>query len=163
LLQKISNALEKISNALERISCHTCIIFGTVMTGTVMISVFSRYFFKYSFPWIGELSRYLLVWIALLAGGVVLKRGGLARMTALLFKIPKPFKRIISLIVELLILLFSLYSIWYGMIQAVATINQTSPIIRLSMFWVYLSVPVSFSIIVIHTANKIIKLFEDFC
>jgi len=155
--------LEKISNLLEKISCQACIYMGVIMVSVTAINIFSRFFLNYSIIWSNELARYMFIWTSLLGSSVVLKRGQFSRMTMLIdSKIIKklPYQKIIYIIIEVFIIIFSLYAVIYGWIHSMAVRAQLSPAMHISMFWVYISIPISFSIMLIHVTNKISKILK---
>ena len=129
---------------------------GSIMVVVTAINVFTRYLFNYSIIWSNELARYMFVWITFLGGSVVLKRSELARMTALLGKMPRCLQKVVIAVIEILVIFFSIYAAKYGWIQAVNVKAQLSPAMHVSMFWVYISVPVGFVIMIIHSFNRLL-------
>lgn len=150
--------LDRVGSFLEKLSCNLCILMGSIMVIITALNVFTRFLFSYSIIWSNELARYMFVWITFLGGSIVLKRVELARMTILLERLPKPFDKVFAFAVELLILFFSVYVTRYGAIQALNVKAQLSPALHVSMFWVYLSIPVGFGMIVFYTVNKMLRI-----
>ena len=50
-------------------------IFLLVATLTVVLQVFARYVFAYSFTWSEEISRYLIIWMVFIEAGVAVAYG----------------------------------------------------------------------------------------
>ncbi len=55
----------------EAIETHTGIIILIIMSLLVIVQVFSRYLFNYSFVWAEELVRYLMIWMVMIGAALV--------------------------------------------------------------------------------------------
>jgi len=125
------------------------------------INVFTRYVLHFSLPWANELARYLFVWVSLVGSSIVYKRAGLAQVTVFYNRTPFFIRRYLGIIVQIFILLFSIYAVKYGWKQTIAVRFQHSAAMRVSMSWIYIAIPLGFTFILIYSINNIIRLFLD--
>ncbi|MCK4241822.1 MAG: TRAP transporter small permease subunit, partial [Candidatus Atribacteria bacterium] len=71
------------------------------MVISVLLTVISRYIITISIPWTEELARYLMIWIAFLAGSLGLKKGVHVGIVFLVRKTSPRIKRYIGIISKL--------------------------------------------------------------
>ena len=143
------------------------IIFLALMTAMVFGLVVSRYVFSYSFAWVEELTRYLMIWAAYLGAAALFKDDDHIRMGLLYNKIPEKGRAILDLVMGMLQLAFMATLIILGFqysesvrLFVVVTLNN------LSMYWVTLIIPISAILMVvillfnlIHTAMRLAGKF----
>lgn len=118
-----------------------CTMLG-VMTVTISALVFTRYVLDYSFPWAEELTRYLLVWLVMLAVAVNQFRNENIRVDFIVALAPERLRALIYLIHRLLIIWFSFILIYYGWTMAQNMTITHSAALGLSMRIPYLAIPV---------------------
>ncbi len=127
------------------------IVFLTIVGMIVSISlqIIFRVFFE-SLTWTEELSRYLLVWSTFLGATMAYKRGMHISVTFVIDAFPSRFKKIVTVSSIVLSLVFFVISINFGIKLMTVQIFQISPALRLPMRWVYVGIPISFFIMLIH-------------
>lgn len=130
-------------------------IMTAVMTVLIVIQVFFRYVLGSSLSWSEESARYLFIWIVMLGASMGVKEGFHVSVTLFINKLPAVLRRIVDTVFTLFLGVMALVMVIYGYSIANTVAIQVSPAIRLSMFWVYLSVPVSGVLIIIHLLSKI--------
>lgn len=113
------------------------------MVISVILTIISRYIIKISIPWTEELARYLMIWIAFLAGSLGLKKGVHVGIVFLVRKTPLRIKRYIGIISKLSMIFFFIVVTLEGYNLARFVSRQLSPALRISMAWVYSSLPIS--------------------
>lgn len=113
------------------------------MVISVLLTIISRYIIKISIPWTEELARYLMIWIAFLAGSLGLKRGVHVGIVFLVRKTSPRIKRYIGIISKLSMMFFFIVVTLEGYNLARFVSRQLSPALRISMAWVYSSLPIS--------------------
>jgi|SRR5437867_3396117 len=114
----------------------------TVVTAVVVTEVILRYGFGRSLIITEELSRYGMIWVALLASVLVLYENGHIASGATGWLGPRG-ERIARLVAELLSLLFLLVVAVAGLQVLPAQLDQDTLTLRVTIFWFYLALPVS--------------------
>lgn len=164
MLERTSDVLDMMSNHITKWTVRVlpCLIGG--MTIAVVLTIISRYITKISIPWTEEISRYLMIWAAFLAGSLGLKKGVHVGIVVVVEKIPRSTGKWISLIAKLSLLFFFLVVVVEGCLMTVFVSTQLSPVLRVSMAWVYSALPVGgtlFSFYVIQSIIEDLRRFSE--
>jgi len=114
----------------------------TVVTTVVVTEVILRYGFGRSLIITEELSRYGMIWVALLASVLVLRDEGHIASGATGWLGPRG-ERVARLVAELLSLLFLLVLAVAGLQVLPAQLDQGTLTLGVTIFWFYLALPVS--------------------
>ena len=115
----------------------TAIIFFTAA------QVVTRYLTTNPFPWTEEMSRLLLVWAVYLSVSIVVANREHIRIDFFVNKLPARFIRYESVFRDLLFLLFSLLTIYFGWIVSRAAWTDVSTALRYPRALFYIPIPVS--------------------
>jgi TRAP-type transport system small permease protein len=96
-VKRIGNAIDHLFNGLNAIalSVMCVIVFGNVVL---------RYLFNSGITWSDEMARYLFIWLVLLGSITVLKDGGHLGVEMVIAWLPKPLKKAIYVISNLMVL-----------------------------------------------------------
>ncbi|MDO5706152.1 MAG: TRAP transporter small permease [Paracoccus sp. (in: a-proteobacteria)] len=121
-----------------------------VMCVTVGWNVGLRTFTNRSLPWADEVGRYTMIWMCFLGAGLALREGAHVALSNLQTALPDRVARGMRLLVLILLLGFFMVMIWIGWDYASRAQFQKSAALRLSMSWVYLAMPVGFSLLTVH-------------
>jgi C4-dicarboxylate transporter, DctQ subunit len=99
-----------------------------------------------TFAWVDEFGIFALAWVVFLGLGLALERRQHIAMTALRESLGPRVERVITVLVNLTGLVFCLYLAKLGLDIAmlVARSGQISPILNVSMVWLYAVVPLGF-------------------
>ncbi len=114
----------------------------TVVTTVVVTEVILRYGFGRSLIITEELSRYGMIWVALLASVLVLRDEGHIASGATGWLGPRG-ERVARLVADLLSLLFLLVLAVAGLQVLPAQLDQDTLTLGVTIFWFYLALPVS--------------------
>lgn len=132
----------KIKNFFHFIASRFCIISISTMTTMVFYGVVMRYIFKSAPFWTEEVSRYLLVWTALLGASIAFENRENVGVEFFTNKLPIKVRKKLIIIVDMLSLVFFLFVIFYGMKFALQGWKVVSPATGIKMFFPYLGIPV---------------------
>ncbi|MGI6575733.1 MAG: TRAP transporter small permease [bacterium] len=152
--------MHRASELIDRYTSYAAFVLMTVMTIVIAIQVFYRYVLSSSLSWSEELARYLFIWTVMLMASSGVKHGFHVAITFIRDKLPIKMQNIFALLGSILMFAFAVVLVVFGIRLAWATRIQLSPAMRLSMFWVYLSVPVSGCLIVIHESDRLLRIFS---
>lgn len=128
-----------------------------LMTLDVLWGVFTRYALGSQASWSEELARFLLIWIGILGAAYASGQGMHLAIDLLSPKLERRNKKIASLFIKGLIILFALFVLVIGgsrLIYISQTLGQTSPALRLPMSIVYGVLPISGVLIIYYKLSE---------
>lgn len=157
-LNQIAKILEIIAELLS--SFFLIILFLIMLTQVIL-----RYFFYSALPWGEEIIRYLIIWVVMLTGSILVKQDDLVKVDFLDKLWPKIFIIYRDLIYRLLFLAAFIFIIKEGWIQALVgskrmMIGLTASGYNASYFLPYLSIPVGFALMFIQLFIFILSSFS---
>lgn len=144
-----------------------------MMAATVVVTclqVFFRYFMHDSLIWAEEVCRYMLVWTSFLVAGLAFQRGELASMDLLSGMMPRWARALLLAPAYAASVAFLLVVAWYGYGYAETNSTQAMPAADfiaqslfkrdsgMSIWWVYISVPVGCGLLAVHFAISSVRL-----
>jgi TRAP-type C4-dicarboxylate transport system permease small subunit len=134
------------------------VIMGLVLVLAVVgaLQVFSRYVLGSAYSWTEELSRFMLIWLVVIAAAVEINRGGHICVTMLTEKFSLPSRRRLDQISLLFILGFSAVLMYYGYQLAMRTMAQRASTLPLSIGAVYLALPVGGLLMAINAVRRMV-------
>ena len=112
------------------------------MTVNVLLGVFFRYVLGDALTWTEETSRYMMIWMGFLGTGVALREGSHVAMSFFLDKASPPLRRVMIQVIRGLSLFFLIGVIWAGGVLVTSISSQSTPVLRISMAWPYLAIPI---------------------
>ena len=127
---------------LFRVLSGLCVLLLLVMLGCVGLQVVMRYGFNAPLVWSEELARFTMVWLALLASTIVMRRGQHIAMTDVL-PIPSRLKRPLRLAVVIASVAILSALVIHGWELSERTMRQRSSGLGLPMGYMYVAIPVS--------------------
>ncbi len=132
----------RLTARLESIQTLICIFFLALMCLVVIVQVFSRYLFNFSFVWAEELVRYLMIWMVMLGSALVQSRNEHIRIDFFPLLAGARGRRIMDTFFRLATLIFLAIIVYKGF--GVSYFNRIfeSSGLRISMMWPSLAVPI---------------------
>lgn len=149
-----------VKKFLKKPTEFACGVLMVLITLVIFLQVISRYVLRHPFAWPEELARFLFVWVALLGAALALERGVHFSINALIKRFSKGWQSFIALCIHILLSFFMVVIIVKGFQLAMRVKEQLSPGMEISMTFPYLSVPISFIVMLIFTLNHIYLLFK---
>lgn len=140
-------AIKKIVKVITGIELGASALFFAVMVICYFISVVNRNIIKGSMPWTEELALYGMVYMALLGTELGLRDGTQVSVTALTSKLEgKLAGKILDIIARVVLLVFVFMIFRYGnaLVAKQIQTGQTSPVMKIPMYILYLSLSISF-------------------
>jgi TRAP-type transport system small permease protein len=136
-----------------------CALLMAVLVLTVWIGVIDRYAFALGTTWTEEFARYTMIWCALLAVpcGVYLRQH--IGLEFILNLMPKRYRRILQLVMDLIGLVFFTFLTWYGIGMTIGGKDQHANIFGMTMLIPFASVPISSALTVV---QLIVTMVRDF-
>ena len=124
-------------------------IVGSLMIAAVAVNfgnVVGRYVFSKPLIWGEEVMQFMNVWAVMLGAAVITFHASHLRMDAFYNLAPRPLRRVLDVLTNILAILVSLYIIYQSiqMIGMLSTTGQGSVIARVPMNWMYTAIPLGF-------------------
>ncbi|MBW8637300.1 TRAP transporter small permease [Hoeflea sp. WL0058] len=141
---RLKSLLQHLDRSEEYLACAMLFVLYLMLTFTIVM----RFGFSIGYSWIEELSRVVFVWVVMLGAAAAMRRGTHIRLTFGIEMFKGRAGTVARLTGEVLLLAFCLATAWYGLQLILSTlrVSYTLPSSGMSMFWAYLSVPVSFGL-----------------
>ena len=144
----------KVSSILEWFM----IVIFALLVLDVLFQVFSRYLLGTSFTWTEEFARFSLIWMTILGAAYLNGKREHLSMDFLFQKFSESNKQKVSILIEVLILLFALVVMVLGGLNLVYTtlyLEQLSGTLRIPLGYVYAIMPFSGILIIYFSAYHI--------
>ncbi|MDG5767725.1 TRAP transporter small permease [Balneolales bacterium ANBcel1] len=132
----------------------------SVLVLAVLFQVFMRYVAGAPVTFTEELSRYLLIWLGLMAAAYAYRLRMHLALDLLVLKLNERQRVKLNVVIHTLIALFALSVLVYGGIQLVIltyVLDQYSPALGVSMSVVYLALPLSGIAMVLYAVEFILQ------
>lgn len=151
--------LEKLSDSLD--SAFRFALFVTLVSMIVVITaqVIFRFFFD-ALSWSEELSRYLLVWSTFIGTTVAFKKGAHIAVTFGVDFLPVHLQKIVRTLSCILMGIFFAITIWYSIYLFKMQVFQMSPAMGIKMRYIYMIIPICFSVMSVHLVNQLIGVWS---
>jgi TRAP-type C4-dicarboxylate transport system permease small subunit len=149
--------------AFERILNYISVVFVvisiTIMSIIVFYATVQRYAVNSAPFWVEEISRYFMVWMALIGASIAFRYREHVGLTFFVDRIPAKIRRWIVAITDIASLIFFGFVIIFGAKFAYQAIPTSSPVVDMSLAVPYAGVPVGCFFCFIQI---FINLFKDF-
>ncbi len=159
--------MNKLIKVLDYFLSRISILLMSVLVFSVLLQIFMRYIIGSPVTFTEELSRFLLIWLGLLAASYAYRQRMHLALDLLVMKLQGRKKAILNIVIHSLIGLFSLAVLVFGGIQLAYltyVLDQHSPALGISMSIIYLALPISGISITIYAVDFVLQelgLIED--
>jgi TRAP-type C4-dicarboxylate transport system permease small subunit len=144
-------AIATVTGFTERIAAVVCGLLVIVMLVIVSLQIFARTI-GITVSWTEEASRYILIWLGMLAAGIAHKQGGHAAVGFVTDALPRNAQLRIRIAMNLAILVFMLVFFWTGLRVAIDSTAILASAFEITMFWPKMAIPVGSVFLVLNTA-----------
>lgn len=160
-MEIIEAILGRINHYSLKIAKLLCIYLLGVMTFVVLSGVFFRYVLGSALAWTEEVSKFLMIWMALMGAPVGLHLGTHVGIDALKAALKGRSHFSLLLLGQLIIL--SLLWVWIkeGIAMTMMARMQTASSVDLSLGWVYLAIPVGSFMMLMIAIQQIIQTLKS--
>lgn len=142
-LRSFALRCQQVSRWLDYLVAGPAIALVALMTISVLVGVFFRYFLRSPLPWSEELSRYAMIWMGLLGVSLAIVRREHVAVEYVVDRFPPIPAMTIRIVVRILMAYYLWLLLKLGYAMAVGATNQVSPAMGLSMYWPLMAVPTS--------------------
>lgn len=149
---------------------------ATMMAAMIVITsvqVFYRYVLSSPIIWAEEICRYLLIWMCFLFAGAAFQRGEMAAIELLTSALPRRLRALVMVPAYVITTGFLGVLVYYGWSYAEENRVQAIPAVDfiwhslvgrdsgVSIFWVYLAVPVGCAILAVHFLASAVRMATE--
>jgi len=149
----------KLVQRIESVGTRICTYLLIVMSFIVVVQVFSRYLFNYSFVWAEELVRYLMIWMVMIGSALVQSKNDHIRIDFFPRRAGPRGRRLMETVFRFCTLLFMAVITYKGFQAAYFNRLFESSGLRISMFWPSLAIPLGGILIGAYTVSGLIQDF----
>jgi len=138
------------------------IVLLTGMSLVIGLQVFMRYVMKSSLSWSEEIARYMFIWMVYIGISYGIKRERHVKIDAAVKLFPKKIQKYIFVLSDLIFLVFAIIIIIQSknVAMTIFELGQISPGTGISMGYVYIAIPIGFTLVGIRLIQNVISKFR---
>lgn len=148
--------MQQFWKQFDRALSGTIILIVAALAMAGALQVFSRYVLGSAFSWTEELSRFLLIWLVVIAAAAEVHRGGHICVTMLTDKFSLASRRRLDQASFVLILVFAMVLAVFGYQLSMRTMAQSATTIPVSIGAVYLALPIGGVLMAINALRSLV-------
>lgn len=148
--------IRQINLILYKMISILVLFFGICLVFTMFWQVISRYLLYIPSPWTIELSQYLFAWFALLGAAKTFRDKEHFKVEIIFNIIPKKIRKLLDILFSIILSAVFVILAFYGTNLSFSMAYRYSPILNISRFWLYVSVPISALIMFIFQLSDIL-------
>jgi C4-dicarboxylate transporter DctQ subunit len=127
------------------------------MTAVLVLQVFCRYALDASLSWSEELSRYLMIWTAMLGAAAVLDETDFVSFRWIVNLLGPAQQRAVRVLTILSSIAFLCIMVYVGTKLAIHNMKQLSPALYMPIGWVYAALPAGCLLIAVRLAAELLN------
>ncbi len=143
MAQHLSEMADTIGRRVNWLIERCCALLMAIMVLVVWFGVTERYFFRLGATWTEEFSRYVMIWVALLAISCAAYRREHIGLIFIIQRLSGTRRRILQCTLDLVGLAFFIFLAIYGVGMTITGQTQYATIFGITMAVPFASVPVS--------------------
>jgi TRAP-type C4-dicarboxylate transport system permease small subunit len=143
--------VEKVDKGIVLINEALLVIALTLMFILVFFNVIGRYFFSFTYYWIDELSRYLMISLAFLGMGLAMRKGNHSSFTILQNALPDQLRKVMRALVLIIIFVAIGGFCYLGLRYALESMNNRTEALRWRTGYWYMTIPLGSFMFIWHT------------
>jgi len=155
ILKKI---LDPVSDALDKVCSVLIVIMLGLMVVITSAQIICRTWFT-ALSWSDEVTRYLLIWSTFLGASCVYRHSGHISVTILQDKVPAGIARAMRVAVHAVCLLLFTVLLVYSC-RYCAKLNKTATAMPIKMKYIYLCIPISMGVMMVHALTMMLGEME---
>lgn len=149
--------VHKVSDVLDKVMEAVIVFMLLAMVAVTGAQVVCR-LLNHALAWSEELTRYLLIWSSMLGAGCVYKHSGHISIEVLQNAMPKPARKVMKIIVQVLCMILFAAIVVYGVQYFQRQGTQVSAAMKVPMRFVYLAIPIGCGSMFVHALDQFLGL-----
>ncbi len=140
--------VQRLEERVETVIRWVVVALLAVICVNVFVQVVLRYIFLYSSRWTLEMSRYMMIWAALLAAGPALKRGFLVGIDMMVERLTPRTRIWIACLVRVVVGVLAGTILVQGikLVQSQLEMEQMSPALEMPIGYISMALPVGLGV-----------------
>ena len=147
--------VSRVADWAETVTRPVCIVAFAIMVTVVFFEVVARYVFSKPTFWSEPLARMMLVWVVLMGFSLGTRHREHIRIDGLAMAAPPWLQRLFARLRWLAALGFAAVLLVWGVPLALQNLVQDIPGLEISVFWVYLAVPICAFFVILYVVEMI--------
>ncbi len=147
--------LKKINDFLTKVAELLTILSLAVIAVVIAYEVLGRYVLTNMPTWSGETATFSLVWLSMMGSAAGFSKGYHISLTFIVDRLPSQYARIMKGIALLLLAVFLVIMIYYGVQQTVINMHQLSPALGIPMAFPYAALPAGFGLMLLSVVEQV--------
>jgi C4-dicarboxylate transporter DctQ subunit len=143
-------ALDRLADLLGVIASVVARLMLACVAVLLFVQVVLRYGFGAALPWPEEAARYLMIWVVMLAGGLLVKDNQLVRVDFFDAYWPSRLLAIRNVVFRVMLAVLLGLLLWKGYENAIFGLRRGAATLPISFFWIYLAIPVGAGLMMVH-------------
>ena len=147
-MKRISDITLKVEEILAAglLCLISVLVFGSAVARTIGVPI----------NWAQDIALLAFAWLTFIGSDIIAKSGSLIRIDMLADKLPAAVQKILTLIFDVMMVLFLLILIVYGFILVSQSWNRTFNTLKMSYAWCTLAVPIGSLLMIFTIIGKLI-------
>ena len=142
--------LERIGDGLGLAASWAARLMLVAVFAMLFLQVTLRYGFGFSLPWPEEAARYLMIWVVMLAGSLLVKDEQLVSVDFLDHYWPRRAVAVRNALFRLLLAGLLAVLMWKGYDNADFGQRRSAATLPVTFYWIYLAIPVGAALMMYH-------------
>jgi TRAP-type C4-dicarboxylate transport system permease small subunit len=151
----------QIKKRVEKVIDWIVISFFCAISIIAMVQIIMRYFFNSPFFWSEELLRLTFIWVCYLGWTLASRNKSHVSITVFISRLPPMGQKIMETFNAFLLILFSVFMIWFGIKMADVGRMTNAVTLPISFALVYAIVPVTNFIILVYQILGIVDVWKN--
>jgi len=158
------NFINHFSDYTEKLTIGLSILCMFTLSIVMIVSVIFRYWLKIPIYWSNEMSLVLFGWVSFLGGCLGVKKSTMLAVTFLKDKLAVRWRLFVNIIIQLLILIFSVTFLYLGIkwVSSPGIIDRPLATIPVPKWIPYSVLPLSMAFATIFSFDNLIRLIANF-
>jgi len=155
--------MNKALSWLQKSEKFVLVVAFIIMVLASFVQVVNRNIVHAGISWLEELSRYCMVYMALLAAEVGLRDGTQISLTTVTDHMNVSLRKIVFIVGKLVLIAFAVVTFVssFSLLSVQIASGQITPGLRIPMFVPFLAIPISFAIIILVQVGILIKMIME--
>ncbi|MEG1998155.1 MAG: TRAP transporter small permease [Clostridiales bacterium] len=126
------------------------------------LQVVFRFAFKAPLAWSQDIIRLCFTYLVFLGAAYCVRENAHLNIDVLLTSLKVKYQRILQITIQVILLAFFVFLIYYGVLFAMSGAKQTAPYLPLPMSLYYMSVPLSAAFMFFYMIQQLVALIQNF-
>lgn len=155
----VADRIVGIMNTVDQAVRKLCLGLLSLLLAVVVLNVVMRYVFDNSLVWANELSRYLMVWFALLMTAALINTDDHLNVTLVYEKFTLRTRYWIQIVMMLMYVVIGLMWTIFGLDYTLtAGLRAEAPALNFQLIWVYIVIPISGVLVIAFSLARLLRL-----